>query len=85
MSTEEIKVSADEKKKRNEKLVDLFVPRGSERDEPNQLIGFNGKNWLLPRGKASKVPVYIQKEYERSLRARERLEQKKEELLGASK
>ena len=52
--------------------VDLFIPRGGANEEPNLMIGFNGKNYLLPRGKTSRVPKYVAEEYYRSQRAQER-------------
>ena len=50
-------------------LVDLFVDRDPSDDNPNVVIGFNGKNYVMPRGEVSRVPKYIKDEYERSKRA----------------
>ena len=44
---------------KNEKLVEVRVPRGQSNEEPCVMIGINGKNWLLPKGKTSKVPAYV--------------------------
>lgn len=52
-----------------EELVDLFVDRDPSDDNPNLVIGFNGKNYVMPRGEVSRVPKYIKEEYERSKRA----------------
>lgn len=65
--------------------VDLYVEKGYANDEPNLLISVNGVNYLLPKGKTSRVPKHIAEEYRRSQRAREKQDQKKDELLGASK
>lgn len=62
--------------------VELFVPRGSANDDPNFFIGINGKNYLLPRGKTSRVPKFVKDEYERSLRAQERYDETMDRLLG---
>lgn len=62
--------------------VELFVPRGSANDDPNLLIGINGKNYLLPRGKTSRVPKFVKDEYDRSLRAQERYDETMDRLLG---
>lgn len=62
--------------------VDLFIPRGNANDDPNVFIGFNGKNYLLPRGKTSRVPKYIKDEWERSQRAQERYDNTMDRLLG---
>ena len=52
--------------------VELFVPKGAANDDPNLVIGINGKNYVLPRGKKSMVPAYVKAEYDRSLAAQER-------------
>jgi hypothetical protein len=56
------------------KLVDLFIPRGSSVDEPNQIISGNGKNYVLPKGKTSKVPYFVKYEYDRGQRAKEAMD-----------
>ena len=68
-----------------EEYVDLFIPKGYANDEPNLFISVNGKNFLLPKGKTSKVPVYIKEEYERSQRAQEALDAKSVALLEKAK
>lgn len=60
--------------------VELFIPRGGSNEEPNLLIGINGKNYLLPRGKTSKVPPEVASEYRRAMRAQEMLDRKIDEL-----
>ena len=64
-----------------EKYVELFVPKGPANDDPNVFISINGKNFLLPRGKTSEVPVYVKEEFDRSMRAQEALDAKSEALL----
>ena len=56
------------------KMVELFVPRGASVDEPNVVISVNGKNWVLPKGKSSKVPDFVKYEYERAQRAKEAMD-----------
>lgn len=68
-----------------EEYVDLYIPKGYANDEPNLFISVNGKNFLLPKGKTSKVPTYIKEEYERSQRAQEALDAKSEALLEKAK
>ena len=63
------------------KLVDLFVPRGYANDEPNLVISVNGKNYVLPKGKTSKVPPAVKYEYDRSIRAMEKQDQTIEKML----
>lgn len=55
-------------------LVEVFVPRGHLADEPHVPVSVNGKTWLLPKGKTSKVPTYVKWEYDRSLRAKEAMD-----------
>ena len=62
------------------KLVDLFIPRGSSVDEPNVIISINGKNYVLPKGKTSKVPEFVKYEYDRSIRAKEAMDVRSAEL-----
>ena len=69
----------------NEGYVNLTVPKGYANDEPNFFISVNGKNFLLPKGKTSKVPPYIKEEYDRAMRAQEALDAKSEALLEKAK
>lgn len=62
------------------KLVDLFIPRGSSVDEPNVIISVNGKNYVLPKGKTSKVPEFVKYEYDRSQRAKEAMDVRAAEM-----
>lgn len=74
---------ATETKKDNR--VELFIPRGSANDEPNLVIGINGKNYVLPRGKKSLVPPEVAAEYERSVKAQEKLDETIDKLKDTSK
>lgn len=68
-----------------EERVDIFVPKGYANDEPNMMISVNGVNYLLPKGKTSKVPKHIAEEFYRSQKAQEALDKRVDEMLGASK
>ena len=68
-----------------EEYVDLFIPKGYANDDPNFFISVNGKNFILPKGKTSKVPPYVKEEYDRSMRAQEALDEKTEALLEKAK
>lgn len=70
---------------RNDDRVEIMVPRGSEREDPNVQIAVNGKTWLLPRGKKSLVPHEVAEEYERSLRASDAWHTMRGDLQKASK
>lgn len=65
--------------------VDIFVPKGYANDEPNLMIAVNGVNYVLPKGKTSKVPKHIAEEFYRSQRAQEALDNRVDTMLGASK
>ena len=68
-----------------DKRVEIFVPKGYANDEPNLLISVNGENYLLPKGKTSKVPQFIADEFYRSQKAQEALDKHVDEMLEASK
>ena len=69
----------------NEGYVNLTVPKGFANDDPNLFISINGKNFILPKGKTSRVPAYVKEEYDRSQRAQEALDAKSEKLLEKAK
>lgn len=52
-----------------EERIEIFIPRGSDREDPNLFVGINGVNYLLPRGKKSMVPAAVAREIERSGKA----------------
>lgn len=62
--------------------VELYIERGAAHDDPNCYISVNGVNYILPRGKTSLVPSYVAEEYKRSLKAQQRLDERKDELLN---
>ena len=65
--------------------VEVFVPKGYANDEPNLVIGINGVNYLLPRGKKSTVPDFVAAEFYRSQKAQDKLDETVEQMLEASK
>ena len=71
--------------KAKDNRVEVFVPKGYANDDPNLLIGVNGVNYLLPKGKKSIVPDFVAEEFNRTLAAQERLDQNMEQMLEASK
>ena len=64
--------------------VEIFVPKGNVNDEPNQLVSVNGVNYLLPRGKKSKVPPEVAYEFKRAQEAQEAFDSKMDEMLAQS-
>ena len=81
MSTE----NTEKKTKATDERVDLHIPKGYANDEPNLLIAVNGVNYLLPKGKTSKVPKFIADEFYRSQAAQEAQDKRVDEMLEASK
>lgn len=55
----------------NRQRVEISIPRGGDREDPNLFVGINGVNYLLPKGKTSQVPPEVAGEIRRSERARE--------------
>lgn len=53
------------------KKVEIYIPRGGEKEDPNLFVGINGVNYLLPRGKKSEVPKEVADEIERALKAKD--------------
>ena len=64
-----------------ETRVELFIPKGAATDEPNLVIGVNGVNYVLPKGKKSKVPPFVKAEYDRSIAAQNRMDERVDALL----
>ena len=56
-----------------DKRMEVFIPRGADRADPNLFVGINGVNYLLPRGKKSMVPQAVAEEITRGDKAAERL------------
>ena len=64
---------------------DIYIPKGYANDEPNLFVSVNGVNYLLPKGKTSKVPKHVAAEIRRSQKAQEALDKHIDEMLEASK
>ena len=57
----------------DDKRIEVFIPRGGDRADPNLFVGINGVNYLLPRGKKSMVPPAVAGEIARGEKAAEQL------------
>ena len=62
---------ANEKTTKTEKeeRVRVFVPNTYAQDDPNLYLIINGREFLLPRGEYSDVPLYVKKAIDRQNRA----------------
>ena len=49
--------------------VKVYIERRTGNDEPNLVVGINGKLYVLPRGQESLVPPEVAAEIQRSRRA----------------
>lgn len=68
----------------NKDLVNVFIDRANGKEDPNLMVGVNGVNYLLPRGKTSKVPKVVYDEIMRSRKAQEKQDQTISELKEAA-
>lgn len=62
---------AKEKDVLTDNKVEVMIPRDAANKESNFFVGVNGVNYVLPRGKKSKVPDFVAAEIERSQAAQE--------------
>ena len=60
MSTTKTTKTADDR-------VEVNIPRGGDREDPNLFVAVNGVNYLLPRGKKSRVPKAVADEIARAV------------------
>ena len=60
--------------------VEVSIPRGGDREDPNLFVAINGMSYLLPRGKKSLVPPEVAAEIARAERARDALDQTMDSL-----
>ena len=71
---------------KNAELEEIYIPKGAANDDPNLFVGHNGVNYILPKGKTSKVPAAVAAEIKRSIKAQETQDEHIDEMLkGASK
>ena len=63
-------------------MVDVFVERDPSDENPNLVIGINGKNWVMPRGETSRVPRYVADEYKRAREAQYKADKTVNEMRG---
>nr|DAQ10722.1 MAG TPA: hypothetical protein [Caudoviricetes sp.] len=61
--------------------VEITIPRGDKRDDPNLFVSINGVNYLLPRGKTSLVPPEVAQEVRRSWEAERLMDEHAQELM----
>jgi predicted aconitase with swiveling domain len=65
--------------------VDIHIPKAVANDDPNLFVSVNGKNFILPKGKTSRVPAYVAEEIKRSFEAESIQDENAEKLLEKAK
>lgn len=65
-------------------LVEVFIPRGQQTDDPNYFVSVNGVNYIMPKGQKSMVPADVAYEIKRSQAAQEMLDRRRDEMIAAS-
>jgi len=63
-------------------MVDIYIERGAQHEDPNFFVGFNGKTYILPRGKTSKVPKAVADEINRARKAQGHLDDTIDKMLS---
>ena len=63
-------------------MVEVFIERDPSDENPNLVIGINGKNWVMPRGETSRVPKYVADEYKRAREAQYKADKTVNEMRG---
>ena len=64
--------------------VEIYVPKGYINEEETLFVSVGGKNYFVPRGKTSHVPVQVAREILRARRAEEKLDRSRERLIEDS-
>ena len=64
--------------------VEIYIPKGAANEDPNLFVSVNCVNYLLPRGKTSKVPKHVAEEIKRSMRAQEIMDEHIEQMKDAA-
>ena len=62
---------------------EIFIPRALDGEERSLFVSVNGINYLLPKGKTSKVPKEVAQEVRRSWRAQNAWDDRAEALAAA--
>lgn len=65
---------------KNTDMVEVTIPRGSDRGDPNLFVAVNGVNYILPRGKKSTVPKFVADEIKRSQGAEDKFYETRDDL-----
>ena len=70
----------DKKQEREE----IFIPRALDGEERSLFVSVNGKNYLLPKGKTSRVPLEVAREIRRAWAAQNAWDDRAETMAAAN-
>ena len=59
---------------------EIFIPRALDGEERSLFVSVNGVNYLLPKGKTSRVPLEVAEEIRRSWKAQNAWDDRAEAL-----
>lgn len=65
-----------------QEIVEIFIERDPSDENPNMVIGINGKNWVMPRGEVAQVPKFVADEYNRARQAQYKADKTANEMRG---
>ena len=63
---------------------EIFIPRALDGEERSLFVSVNGMNYLLPKGKTSRVPREVAEEIRRSWRAQNAWDDRAEAMAAGS-
>lgn len=72
-------------KNANEERVEVFVEKTYASDDPNEYVCINGREFLMPKGEYSTVPLYVKKALDRKRRAMSIQDKRSANLVEKSK
>ncbi len=78
---EEVKAPEVQEEVKDE-YVEVYIHKTSELDDPNEYVGLNGVNYVLPKGQTVSVPKAVANEIARSRRAQEKRDKKIDALVA---
>lgn len=72
-------------KNATDERVDVFVPRGGAHEDANLYVCINGREFLIPRGQSSNVPVYVKEAIDCLFRTQDYQEKHSQDLIEKTK
>lgn len=65
-----------------EEYEEILIPRAAANEDPNLFVGLNGVNYILPKGKKSKVPKAVAAEIRRGWEAQMVADERSQKMAG---